>query len=83
MYPSLPTVDVDATGTATLPDGRKVGVHSRGYVEGDTNAFVDEEEHFFWEDGTELSLGEINSEITHEGRSYYLHEYVWEFVKWD
>lgn len=86
MYPSHGDVDVDAHGETVLPDGRKVLVHSVGFVEGDTNAFCEDEDDssLTWADtGDELTLEEINSEIEHEGRSYFLHEYVYEHVKWD
>lgn len=86
MYPSRPSVDIDAHGEAVLPDGRKVLVHSIGYIEGDTNAFIEDEDDssLRWAaSGDELTLEEINSKVEHEGRTYYLHEYVYEFVKWD
>jgi hypothetical protein len=86
MYPSHGDSDVDAHGETVLPDGRKVLVHSVGYVEGDTNAFCEDEDDssLTWADtGDELTLEEINSVIEHEGRSYFLHEFVEEFVKWD
>jgi hypothetical protein len=91
MYPPLPNCSVDARGTVTLPDGRTVDVRQQGYIEGDTNAFVEQgDAEFTWgahydndRYGEELTDEEINEEIEHEGRTYFLHEYVWEFIKWD
>lgn len=86
MYPSHGDVDVDAHGETVLPDGRKVWVHSVGVVEGDTNAFCEDDDasSLTWaKTGDPLTPEEINSEIEHEGRSYFLHEYVYEHVKWD
>lgn len=88
MYPGGIDVHQDLHGTATLPDGRIVNIHQEGYVEGDTNAFVESEDgSFTWgngdNEGDELTNEEINEEIEHDGRRFFLHEYVWEFIKWD
>jgi hypothetical protein len=84
MYPALPNCRQELSGTAILPDGRKVTVYQEGYVEGDTNAFVETGDGVFkWEDGEELTDEEINLELEREGRKFFLHEYVWEFIKWD
>ena len=81
---SLLDSDVDRVATVKLPDGRTVMAHSTGYVEGDTNAFV--EESFTVTDtetSDELSLEELNREITVEGKTYFLHEYISEVAKWE
>lgn len=84
MYPALPTVDIDSVGVATLPDGRQVRVSMQGYVEGDTNAFVETDSLYEWvEDGASLTLDELNSEIEAGGEHYFLHEYVCEKAKWE
>lgn len=77
MYPSLPDTDGGFTGLCDLPDGRTVYYQEWGFTEGDTGAYVQTEMCIQWYlSGVELTDEEINAEIEHDGRTYFLHEYV-------
>lgn len=85
MY-SWGDTSVDDIGYTTLPDGRQVRLHAVGKVEGDTGAFCEDEKStsYTWvESGEDLTLDELNSEIEVDGQKHFLHEYVWDNVKWD
>ena len=72
-------------GKVTLPDGRKLSAIEHGTYEYDTNAWVPHDEGMTLTDvatGEALSLDAMNAEILHEGRTYYLHEYVSKYATW-
>ena len=74
-----------AYGRITLPDGRQCDVIERGTYEFDTNAWVPSDEGFTLTEratGEEFTPEELNQEITVNGRTYYLHEYVSEHATW-
>ena len=85
MYPSRGNCKADLKGRVTLPDGREISVFQEGYIEGDTNAFVESGDAVVeWvETGEELTGDEFHQEIEFNGRTLLLHEYLWDFIKWD
>lgn len=84
MYPALPSGPFDDSGTATLPNGRRVRVSASGHYDGSVNAHEVEDETYCWLDtGDELTLDEINAVVEHGGRTFFLHEFIWEHIAWD
>ena len=86
MYPAFPNTDINNVALVTLPDGRIVWARETGYVEGDTNAFVEGEFILRWEGpgGEDLTDEEFNSEIElPDGSTTYLHEYVSDNAEWE
>lgn len=72
------------SGTATLPDGRRIKVFETGYHEPDTNAFVQVDLELVWaETGEELTADEYNAEIFVGEEKCFLHEYCTEKTEWD
>ena len=72
-------------GTGVLPDGRRYVATERGTYEDDTNAWIPGDEGMtvtIKTTGEELSQPELNAEITYEGRSWYLHEWISEHACW-
>lgn len=71
-------------GTCTLPDGRTVYAVEYGTHEWDTNAFVPRGDMTVTDMDTEEELSSIalNTPITVDGQTMYLHEYISEHANW-
>lgn len=66
-------------GTYTLPDGRQVNAVLHGYVLPAPDYWEDAPKDALdieWIDGTPLEADDYNTELTVNGKPYYLHEWV-------
>jgi len=74
--------NIDHTGYAAY-EGRRFQIYETGYVEGDTNAFVEGEFQVTdCETEEELTGEELNKEITVNGVKYFLHEWLRTIATW-
>lgn len=84
MYPPLPDTECGFDGFCQLPDKREYFFEEWGFVEGDTNAYVQSDFNIYLcdPDGSrhKLTPDEFNEEIVINGKEYFLHEYVAEKI---
>jgi hypothetical protein len=74
-----------AVAMITLPDGRLCSATERGTFEDDTNAWVPRDDGMtvtVCTTGEELTPKDLNTEVTTEGRSWYLHEWISAHATW-
>ena len=73
MYLGDYDTNVDTVAYLTLPDGRKIRAHRSGYVEGDTNGFVEGDYTISDEDtGEEISARAFANPATARTRIVYV-----------
>jgi hypothetical protein len=84
MYPPLLDTECGFEGFCQLPDGREYFYEEWGKVEGDTNAYVVSDFNIYLCESEgkrhKLSPDEFNEELTINGKSWFLHEYVAEGI---